>query len=227
LDDRTGGEPARWPVLKAGDGMARFGAFDGGSMTIRQIWRGFALAWGLIGLGAGPALAHCDGLDGPVVRAAEKALDSRNINVVLIWVRPEDEKEVRAAFEQTLAVRPLGTQAKALADRYFFETVVRLHRTGEGAAYTGLKPAGRDVGPIIPAADRAVETGSADALIKMVLGHADRELRAHFAEVNRTKSFKVDDVVAGRDYVKAYVEFLHYVERLHDAIATAAHGHGK
>ena len=39
------------------------------------------------------------------------------------------------------------------------ETVIRLHRAGEGAAYTGLKTAGADYGPAIPAAEYAVETG--------------------------------------------------------------------
>jgi hypothetical protein len=45
-----------------------------------------------------------------------------------------------------LCVRTLDLEAKALADRYFFETLVRLYRAGEGAAYKGLKPAGRDLG---------------------------------------------------------------------------------
>jgi hypothetical protein len=33
------------------------------------------------------AHAHCDGLDGPVVKAAQKALIESNINLVLIWVQ--------------------------------------------------------------------------------------------------------------------------------------------
>src|SRR5688572_7912286 len=99
------------------------------------------------------AFAHCDSLDGPVVKAAQKALDTQNVDLVLVWGRPEDESEIRIAFNKTLAVRTLGQMAKELADRYFYETVVRLHRAGEGAPYTGLKPAGRDLGQAIPAAD--------------------------------------------------------------------------
>jgi hypothetical protein len=86
------------------------------------------------------ASAHCDSLDGPVVKAAQQALDTRDVSAVLIWVGAGDEAEIRAAFEQTLAVRALDVRARSLADRYFFETVVRLHRAGEGAPYTGLKP---------------------------------------------------------------------------------------
>jgi hypothetical protein len=109
---------------------------------------------------ATPALAHCDGLDGPVVGAARMALQTADLNRVLIWVRPDDISEIRRAFDEALAIRRLGPQAQELADRYFFETLVRIHRAGEGAPYTGLKPAGRDLGPAIPAADKAVETGS-------------------------------------------------------------------
>ena len=50
-----------------------------------------------------------------------------------------------------------------MADLYFFETVVRVHRAGEGAAYNGLKPAGLDEGPVIPIAEKAIETASPEA----------------------------------------------------------------
>jgi tetratricopeptide (TPR) repeat protein len=39
--------------------------------------------------------------------------------------------------------------------------VVRIHRAGEGAPYTGLKPAGLSEGPIIPIAEKAIEIGIA------------------------------------------------------------------
>src|SRR6185503_12610677 len=118
------------------------------------------LAWFLFM--AGSALAHCDTMDGPVVRAAKQALTTRNINYVLIWVEPKDEAEIRQAFRQTLIVRRLNRSARALADRYFFETLVRIHRAGEGQPYTGLTDGEPE--PIIAAADRALELGSADEL---------------------------------------------------------------
>ena len=89
-------------------------------------------------------MRHCDGMDGPVVKAAQKALEIGNVNLVLIWVQKADETEIRNAFAQTMQVRKLSPEAKALADRYLFEALVRLHRVGEGAPYTGLKPAGKE-----------------------------------------------------------------------------------
>ena len=169
--------------------------------------------------------AHCDGLDGPVVKAAQRALDSRDPAYVLIWVQAKDEPEIEAAFEQAVAVRALSPQAKALADRYFFETVVRVHRAGEGAPYTGLKPAGRDLGPAIPAADRALDESSVEPIAKLLTNAMDERLREHFHEAIAAKGFNADDIAAGRKYVEAYVEFIHYVERLYEAATTSAHGH--
>ena len=90
-------------------------------------------------LGVRVALAHCDSLDGPVVKAAKNALQTGNVNLVLIWVQQNDEPEIRAAFQQTLLVRKQSPDAQALADQFFFDTLVRGHRAGEGASYTGLK----------------------------------------------------------------------------------------
>src|SRR5512139_197092 len=115
-----------------------------------------ALAW------AAPAQAHCDTLDGPVVSAARKALDTGNANLVLVWVQKNDEAEIIKAFQQAQNVRRAGGEAKALADTYFFETLVRVHRAGEGAAYTGLKA--EEIEPPVAAADKALETGKVEEL---------------------------------------------------------------
>jgi len=171
------------------------------------------------------ARAHCDSLDGPVVKAAQSALADGNVNLVLIWVQRDDEAELRQAFEKTLAVRKLNAEARDLADRYFFETLVRIHRAGKGAPYTGLKPAGRDLGPAIPAADRAVETGNVEPVVKLLSQGMEHGLRTHFEETVAKMKFGANDVEAGRAFVKAYVEYIHYVEGLHEAAANAAHGH--
>ena len=186
---------------------------------------GMTLACALSLVTAAPVFAHCDGVDGPVVKAAQKALDTRNPALVLIWVREKDEPEIREAFDRTLAVRMLSAAARELADRYFFETLVRLHRAGEGEPFTGLKPAGRDLGPAIPASDRAIDDGSIEPVVKLLSDAVQSGLRDHFKETLALKAFKPGDVAAGREYVKAYVEFIHYVERLYEAATTSAHGH--
>ncbi len=172
------------------------------------------------------AFAHCDGLDGPVVNAARKALETGNINLILPWVQKADETEMKAAFEKTLAVRKLNRQAQDLADMYFFETLVRVHRAGEGAPYTGLKPAGRDLGPAIPAGDKAIETRSAEALLQLLTGEVRQGVNTRFHETVEKRNYSKDDVEAGRAFVKAYVEYIHYVEQLYAAAKGPAGGHG-
>lgn len=126
------------------------------------------------------AMAHCDGMDGPVIKAAQEALTSGDVNFVLIWVREDDEREIRQAFDRTLAVRKLCPEAQELADIYFFETLVRIHRAGEGAPYTGLKPAGRDLGPAIPLADQALNIGNVDSLVKLITDETRKGLTERF-----------------------------------------------
>jgi hypothetical protein len=171
------------------------------------------------------AIAHCDSMDGPVVKAAKKALDTGDVNLVLIWVQKKDEPAIRTAFENTLAVRKLNPQAKELADVYFFETLVRIHRAGEGAPYTGLKPAGTVVEPGIDAADKAVEKGSADELLKNLTDTVQKGIRVHFTHLMEKKNYKKDDVETGREFVGAYVVFIHYVEQLYQSAEKPVEGH--
>lgn len=161
------------------------------------------------------AFAHCDTLDGPVAKAGLKALDSGELDHALVWVKANAEPELRAAFKQALAVRVLGKDARVLADRYFLETLVRLHRAGEGEPFTGLKPGGTDIGPAIPAADDAIRTGSSKALTKLITDAAADGVQHRMKRVIATRQFKSKDIAAGREYVEAYVAFMHYVERLY------------
>jgi hypothetical protein len=182
-----------------------------------------ALAAGLL-VGT-QAAAHCDTLGGPVVATARVALESDDVTPVLKWVRPEHEQEIRTAFAEALAVRELGPEAREMADRYFFETLVRIHREGEGAPYTGLKPAG-DVDPAVAMADQALDSGSAERLAGAVSGHVVDGIRQRFARAVEAKKHAEESVEAGREFVEAYVEFTHYVEGIHQlATARAAH-HG-
>jgi uncharacterized protein DUF6448 len=175
--------------------------------------------------GSADVHAHCDGLDGPVVKAAQKALASGNVNLILIWVQKKDEGEIRNIFKKTLEVRKLGSQAKELADMYLFESLVRVHRAGEGEPYTGLKPAGRDLGPAIPATDKALDSGTVEPLLKLLTDAMQKEVREKFKHVIARKNHNPDDVEAGRSYVESYVLFVTYIESIHQTIMKPGVGH--
>jgi len=171
------------------------------------------------------AFGHCDTMDGPVISAARKALDTRNVNLVLPWIPAADEQQIRSVFDHAIAVRKLDPVAKELADQFFFETLVRIHRAGEGAPFAGLKPAGRDVAAVIPAADRAIEDGSIDRVLKLLTDAVRDGLHKRFHAVQHRKDFDTNDVRAGREFVQAYVPYVHYVEGLWQIANSAVDEH--
>lgn len=193
----------------------------------RKCFNTFALlALSTLAIFAAPqsAFAHCDTLDGPVVETARTALETGEVTPLFKWVRAEEEQEIRAAFEEALAVRALGPDAAAFADRYFFETLVRIHRAGEGAPYTGLKP-GIAVDPAVALADHSLETGSVDKLVAVLTDALGKGLRERFQHAHENQKHADDSVAAGREFVESYVVFTHYVEGLHGLIkGHAAHG---
>jgi hypothetical protein len=170
-------------------------------------------------------LAHCDTLDGPVVIDARSALASGEVTPVLKWVKAADEQAIRDAFTRTLAVRQLDPQAQALADSYFFETLVRIHRAGEGAPYTGLKGAGQ-IEPVVAKADQALAQGSVDTLVKAIVAHTEEGIHARFNHALEARRHVAESVAAGREYVAAYVDYVHYVEGIAQVVHGAPH-HGE
>lgn len=168
-----------------------------------------------------PARAHCDTLDGPVIADAKAALAKGDPAPVLKWVRPEDEKAIRESFARTAAVRKLSPEARDLADVAFFETLVRLHRAGEGAPYTGLKPAG-SADPLFRRADETLAGAPVEPLVDEMTAALARGLKERQARAKALRAAAGDDVAKGREAVAAYVEYLHYVEGLHAALAGAS-----
>lgn len=161
---------------------------------------------------------HCDTRDGPIVKAAKRALEMENINLILIWIPKSAEKELREAFGRALRIRRRGKDVQDLADDWFFETAVRLHRTGEGAPYTGLKPTGLDEGPIVPRAERAIDTGDPKDVISYVAQSVEKDLQKRFNDVVAKKRYDENNVEAGRAYVQAYINFVVYAHHLYEFI---------
>lgn len=182
--------------------------------------------WGLLALAVGaiifsqpaPASAHCDSVNGPVVTAAQAALEQGDVKLVLPYVKPEAEAELTAAFQHTLEVRQLGAEAQELADHYFFETAVRLHRQGEGAAYTGLKTE-TDHGPALAAADEALETGSLDTVYSVLDQAIQQGVAEKYEAVQaaRTLATEENTVEAQRERAEAELIFEKYVYELYTA----------
>jgi len=158
---------------------------------------------------------HCDTMDGPVVKAAKKALETENINLILPWAPKKAEAELKKAFERTLRARKQGKEAKELADYWLFETAVRLHREDEGAPYTGLKPAGLDWGPVVPRAEKAIEKGNAKEVIEFLSHAVEEELQKRFKHAMSKKNYDINNVDAAREYLHAMLGFVLYSHHLY------------
>jgi len=161
---------------------------------------------------------HCDTMDGPVVTAAKKAVETGNVNLILPWVPKKAEDELKKAFKKTLHARKEGKEAQEVADYWFFETAVRLHREGEGASYTGLKPAGLDWGPVVPRAEKAIEEGDAKEVTEFISHAVEEELQHRFQRVMATKKYDVNNVKDAREYVQANLGFVLYAHHLYATI---------
>lgn len=161
---------------------------------------------------------YIDSIDGPVVKAAEKALDMEDVKYVLPYASSEDEREIKDAFERTLMVRELSSEAAELADYWFFETTVRLHRKEEEKTYTGLKSPGTDWGPIIPKIDMAIETENLDELLNYLLNFIREDIISRFDDLLSKKDYDLSDVEDAREYINAREEFIEYTKKFYEYV---------
>lgn len=170
--------------------------------------------------------AHCDSLDGPVVLEARESLQSGDVAPLLKWVEAEHEAEIADAFARARAVLARGdANARSLAETWFLETLVRVHREGEGEPYTGLKPAGH-IDEAVMLADEALEAGEAQDFAVHLGAALARSILERFEVAAHKKEGAAADPEAGRAFVAAYVEYVHLVEAAHRLIAEgAAHAH--
>lgn len=168
--------------------------------------------------------AHCDSYDGPVIKDALKALDQNNVQLVLKWIEPQQEKEIISLFDKTYSLRKGDKEVYSIVEKHFLETLVRLHRETEGEPYTGLKPAG-SMTPLVAMADNSIAKNSVEEVVSTVTNHMEKVLRERYAKVAKLSKTKDNSVAEGRAYVEAYVQYTHTLEHLEHLLhAPVSHG---
>ena len=168
---------------------------------------------------AAPVLAHCDTPEGPVIPVVHKALDSGSLTPALQWIKPQYEQEVKAAFDRAQSVRGQSDSARELADTYFTDVFVRLHRLGEGETFNGIKPAGTNPEPIVAAADAAIASGNDDAVVKLITEAITHKIHQQFVDTRELHGKADQSVADGRKFVDAYVKYIHFVSHIHTLAA--------
>ncbi len=175
-------------------------------------------------LAASPAFSHCDSEDGPIIPLIKTALENGNIKPLLKWVTADEEADIKELFGRVRAVRTQSEEAKGIADQLFIETFIRVHRASEGAPYTGIKKAGT-MPPIFTKLDQTLESGSVDALADKVADSVRENIVKHFNRAMDLKKQQNKSVEDGRKFVKAYVAYMHFVEGIHNYLASGSQGH--
>lgn len=169
------------------------------------------------------ASAHCDTMDGPTVKDGIKSLETGNVSYAAKWVMPDHDDELKEIFDLSIKVRGLNEDAKKVADRYFLENLVRIHRAGEGVAFTGIKPYGTPMDVKVAAADKAIEIGDLSPLEGLFTDEEMHDLEQKFEKAMALSDYDADDLKAAREWVEAYVIFFKTAEGHHH---DHGHGHG-
>lgn len=171
------------------------------------------------------AFSHCDSYDGPVIRDALKALENNDVGLVMKWVDAKHEKVITDLFEKTMKYKSGDEEVYNLLEKYFLETLVRVHREGEGEPYTGLKPAG-STKQIIQLTDTALADEDFEGLLLKFNGHVEKILKEKYEKVAQLEKVKDQSVQKGREYVAAYVDYTHTIEKMHDILVHTGEAHG-
>ena len=164
---------------------------------------------------------YCDTMDGPVITAAELALEMENVNYVIPYVKKDFERELRDAFDRTIVVRELSGDAAEVADYWFFETVVRLHMKSEGKSYGGIKHSGLNLGPVIHKAEEAIDTGDKSELEEFLIDFITGEFESRFEDALSKREYDLNDVDAARAYVNSMIAFVRFSNQLYMQVEKA------
>lgn len=164
-----------------------------------------------------PLFAHCDSYDGPTVKDAQKALESNNVSLVLKWISPEQEQIVVPLFQKTYALKTGDQEVYKIVEKHFLETLVRLHRETEGAPFTGLKPAG-STKKIVQLSDKALVSNQSETVLGPLSTFLNKVIREKYDKVISLEKIKNNSPQQGRAYVKAYVDYTHTIEAIHDLL---------
>lgn len=160
------------------------------------------------------SFAHCDSYDGPVIQDAFKALESDNVELVYKWISEDQEAEITSLFNKTLKYKNRDKEVYQLLEKHFLETLVRLHREGEGAPYTGLKPAG-STKQIIGLTDIAILEKDLPTLLNKLNKHIGKVIKEKYEKVAALYDVRDESPEKGRAYVAAYVDYTHTIEAIH------------
>ena len=161
---------------------------------------------------------HPHSRNGPLMKAAQMALVTGNVNYVLLWVPEESENTLKNLLEKTCCERSARKNMQNRAIDWYFDTVNQFHSANKGALYPYLKPGGRDESLIAVKVERAIESGNFEEIIEIIPDTHAADVRERFHHVMDKSNFDRNNIAAGRAYVSAFIDFLTYVYTIRTCI---------
>ena len=63
-----------------------------------------------------------------VLENAKKAIELSDVSYALKLIKPDDKKEITEAYNLAMKVRELSPEAKVVSEKFFLETLARVHQ---------------------------------------------------------------------------------------------------
>jgi hypothetical protein len=156
----------------------------------------------------------CNQHDGPVTRAAKRALETGNAQYILIWIQKESENTVKNLLERACCERTTRKDSHQRTTDWFFETVNRLHSAYYGPCNLDISTKSREEKEIILLVERACESGNVEELLTIIPDASAVEMRQCFEDVMKKRDYGGKNSAAGRVYISAVVDFIACVHHL-------------
>lgn len=146
--------------------------------------------------------------NGPVMRAAKMALETGNVDYILIWVPEESANTLKNLLEKTCCERTTRRKARNHSVEWYMQTINRLHSEYFRPHDLNISTKTAEERRTILQVEKACETGNFDEIATVMQVTSDEEIRRRFNEVLDKSDYDVDNIAAGRAYVSAFTDFI-------------------
>jgi hypothetical protein len=158
-----------------------------------------------------------DEMQGPVVKAAKMALETGNVNYILIWLPEESENTLKNLLEKTCCTRSSRMNMKNRAYDWYFEMVNRFFNIGRPRDNLTIR-GGLAEKPLDLKVDKAIESGNFEEIRDIIPVTHEADAKQRFLHVMNMRNYPVNNIAEGRAYVSAFFDFNRYMHDLYSGI---------
>ena len=159
-----------------------------------------------------------DEMQEPVEKAAKMALETGNVNYILIWLPEESENTLKNLLEKTRCVRSSRMNMQNQVYDWYFATVNRFFNANRYPDYLTTQFGGLAEKPLVLKVDKAIESGDFEEIRDIIPVTHEADAKQRFQHIMDMRNYPVNNIAAGRAYVSAFFDFNRYVHDLSSGI---------